>query len=322
MKQIFFIIISVLSYTALSAQTYLPTTKNSNAHNDYFLKGKPESLYHRTFELSKDSLTGEFIIGKEFDSLSDSSFRIYFTNDGDVQEFHHIYNGTSSTSLRYFYDPEKRYCVLQTYLNSPESYQRNWIENYQSSDNTQSNVYNLIQEEYYMSDFGDSLLLTNRDTILCIEKDGIFLSYFFYNTNSQCDNYPAKDSLYYAQYIDSCRNNVLPQYRTINLYNEQEQIVTQIEYTPISKQPSYMEYYYYNEQGLLISHKRLIYITFDEFGEYVYSHEPQSDIFRYEYPDNSIDEQGNWTKRYVFRQFRKEKEQPLYLECRQIDYIK
>lgn len=148
--------------------------KNSNAHNDYFLKGKPESLYHRTFELSKDSLTGEIIIGKEFDSLSDSSFRIYFTNDGDVQEFHHIYNGTSSTSLRYFYDPEKRYCVLQTYLNSPESYQRNWIENYQSSDNTQSNVYNLIQEEYYMSDFGDSLLLTNRDTILCIEKDGIF----------------------------------------------------------------------------------------------------------------------------------------------------
>ena len=242
MKQIFFIIISVLSYTALSAQTYLPTTKNSNVHNDYFLKGKPESLYHRTFELSKDSLTGEIIIGKEFDSLSDSSFRIYFTNDGDVQEFHHIYNGTSSTSLRYFYDPEKRYCVLQTYLNSPESYQRNWIEKYQSSENTQSNVYILIQEEYYMSDFGDSLLLTNRDTILCIEKDGIFLSYFFYNTNSQCDNYPAKDSLYYAQYIDSCRNNVLPQYRTINLYNEQEQIVTQIEYTPISKQPSYMEY--------------------------------------------------------------------------------
>ena len=85
MKQIFFIIISALSYTALSAQTYLPTTKNSNAHNDYFLKGKPESLYHRTFELSKDSLTGEIIIGKEFDSLSDSSFRIYFTSPSFVK---------------------------------------------------------------------------------------------------------------------------------------------------------------------------------------------------------------------------------------------
>ena len=67
--------------------------------------------------------------------------------------------------------------------------------------------------------------------------------------------------------------------------------------------------------------KRLSYVTFDESGEVIYISAPLSDIFRYEYPEDSIDQQGNWTKRYVFRQFREEKEQPLYLEYLQISYV-
>lgn len=139
-------------------------------------------------------------------------------------------------------------------------------------------------------------------------------------TATQYDSYPIKDSAYYAHYIDSCRSYVRPENRSINLYNEQEQLVKTIEYTSISEQPSYIVYFYYNEQGLPIQEKRLNYTTFDELGNTVYNPEPISDIFRYEYPDNAIDVQGNWTQRYVFRQFQTEKEQPLYLERQNISY--
>lgn len=320
MRTIFFILIEVLLYTSLSAQSYLPLIQNSDAHNDYFLKGNPQSLYHQTFEISQDSLSGAITIGKEIDSFSEFSYRIYFTTGGDVQEFHHIYDGRPSTSLRYFFDPEGRYCVLQIAENSLTSYQRTWIDQYYNSPTQQNSIYNLMQEEYAIDYSSDSLLLTKCDTISLIEKDHILLSFFSSATATQHDNYPLKDSAYYAHYIDSCRNYVRPQNRNINLYNEQEQLVKSIEYTSISEQPSSITYFYYNEQGLPILEKKLNYTTFDEFGESVYIREPDSDIFRYEYPDNSIDGQGNWTKRYVFRQFRTEKEKPLYLECQKISY--
>ena len=320
MRTIFFILIEVLLYTSLSAQSYLPLIQNSDARNDYFLKGNPQSLYHQTFEISQDPQSGAITIGKEIDSYSEFSYRIYFTNGGDVQEFHHIYDGRPSTSLRYFFDPEGRYCVLQIAENSLTSYQRNWVSQYNDSPIQQNSVYNLIQEEYTMDYSSDSLLLTRRDTISFIEKDHILLSFFSSETATQYDSYPITDSAYYARYIDSCRNYVRPENRSINLYNEQEHLVKTIEYTSISEQPSYIVYFYYNEQGLPILEKRLNYTTFDEFGNTVYNPEPISDIFRYEYPDNAIDGQGNWTQRYVFRQFQTEKEQPLYLECQKISY--
>ena len=322
MKNFFVLFILTLLYFTSNAQTYLPKIENSDAHDKYCLKGTPQSLYHRTYEIARDSLTGELIVGNELDYISELSYRINFTENGNVQDFHYIHDGRATTSLSNFFDPEGRYCTLQIEDNIPTSYQRNWIDNYKEPQYNQGYVYQLIQEEYAMSYFGDSLLLTSRDTTHCIEKDNIILSLFVPETDNQYDNYPIKDSNYYAHYIDSCRNNVIPQNRTLNLYNEKEQLSVTIEYTPISKHPSFIEYFYYDKNGMLTLNKRLSYVTFDESGEVIYISAPLSDIFRYEYPEDSIDQQGNWTKRYVFRQFRKEKEQPLYLECRQIDYIK
>lgn len=323
MKKIFVIFILILSYSTLQSQSYLPKLGNSDAHDNYFLKGKPLTLYHQTFEISQDSLTGKIIIGNELDYFSELSYRINFTDEGNVLNFHYIHEGISSTSTCNFFDPEGRLCKLQIHNNIPVSYQRNRIDNYEEvQDQNKGHIYKLIQEEYSMSYFSDSLLLTKRDTTICIEKDSIMLSLFMPDTDTQHDSYPIKDSLYYALFIDSCRNNQLPHSRTINLYNEQEQIIKIIEYTPISKLPSFIELFYYNEQGLVILDKRFNYVSFNEFGDTIYLTEPTTDIYRYEYPENSIDEQENWTQRYVFRRFRQEKEQPLYMERRKISYLK
>lgn len=322
MKKIFILFFFIQSGIALIGQNYLPRTGYADAHNNYFLEGSPQSLYHQTFELSQDSLTGKTVIGNELDNFSEFSYLINFTDRGDVQEIHYIKEGTPCTSLCHFFDPEGRYCNIQIKDNALISYERNRIDNCDQSQDGQGNIYRLIHEKYVLQDLSDSLFLTNSDTTFCIEKDSITLSVITHQAQFQYDSYPAKDSAYYAHFIDSCCNNTCSPNRTINLYNEQDQITTVIEYTPISQLPSYMEVFYYDKQGMLIQNKKFSYTTFNDSDELVRTSVPVIDTYRYEYPEKSIDEQGNWTRRYVFRQFQKEKQQPLYMECRKISYIK
>ena len=323
MKKTLLISILMLSYTCfLCGQNFLPKIEGTDAHDNYFLKGKPLELYHQTYEISQDSLTGKIIKGNILDYFSELSYRISFTEKGDVQEFHYMQEGLSCASLCNFFDPENKYCKLYITNNVPTCYQRSWINNYKEPKDNKVHTYKLIQEEYAMYYLTDSMLLTRRDTTVCIEKDKMILSLFIPSTNTRHDNYPAKDSLYYAHLIDSCLNESFHHDKTINLYDEQEQISKIIEYTANNASPSYIEYFYYDEQGMLVLNKKLYYTSFNEFGETVYTNKPQIDIFRYEYPEGSIDKQGNWTQRYVFRQFHQEKEVPLYMECRKINYKK
>ena len=320
MKTIFIISILILSVTTINGQAFLPKIESIDARDCYSLKGNPHTLYHQTFELLRDSLTGEIVIGDELDYFSDLSYRINFTDQGNVYGFHYIQNGISCTSIHNFFDKEERYCNLQIMDNVPVSYQRSWVDNYKEPHDNQVHVYKLIQEDYSIPGFCDSLLLTRCDTTFCIEKDSIILSVYMPDTDIQSISLPVKDSLYYIHIIDSCLNNRLPKNRTINLYNEQEQLVKIIKYTEISPLPTSIETFYYNKQGMLISDTTLSHLGFGEFGEVIYVDNPQVDIFLYEYPDNSIDGHGNWIKRYVFRQYQHERAEPLYMEHRRITY--
>lgn len=320
MKTIFIISILILSVTTINGQAFLPKIESIDACDCYSLKGNPHTLYHQTFELLRDSLTGEIIIGDELDYFSDLSYRVNFTDKGNVYGFHYIQNGTSRTSIHNFFDKKERYCNLQIMDNVPVSYQRSWVDNYKEPQDNQVHVYKLIQEDYSIPDFCDSLLLTRCDTAFCIEKDSIILSIYIPDTDIQSISLPVKDSLYYIHIIDSCLNNQFPQNRTINLYNEQEQIVRIIHYTSSGSHPSFIETFQYDEQGMLVMDKFLDYVSFDELGETIYLAEPKVNMFQYEYPENSIDEHGNWVRRYVFRQYQNEKPEPLYFECRRITY--
>lgn len=321
MKRLFTILITMLSFSLLFGQNYLPRLDGKSTHDDYFLNGNPITLYHRTFELLSDSLTGELIKGKELDTFSEFSYYINFTSYGDIKDLHYMNDGISCTSTNYYFDPEGKYCSIQIKNNIITGYESINTINYEEPKDNNAHVYKLVRESFIPYAFKDSLLLTNRDTIYCIEKDSIILSFYLPETDVIYSNYLVKDSAYYTHITDSCLNYNTPQNRTIKLYNELEQIIETIEYTSGNNNPSYRETFNYNEHGMLTLYTRYYYTTFNDFGEIIYRNKPIVDIFRYKYSENNIDKYGNWTQRQVFRSYSQEKEVPLYMECRKIEYL-
>lgn len=320
MRTIFIILILSLSFIRVNSQTFLNRLETSDARTFYALKGNPLTLYHQTFEISQDSLTGEIIVGNEIDYFSDLSYLVNFTEQGNLYNWHYIVGGISSSSNHYFYDLEERYCNLQIMENTPISCQKNSVYNFEEPIDCRAHKYKLIQEYYSIPDYGSSIQLTTCDTLIFIEKDSILVSIYSPDADFRTDSYPIKDSLYYALLIDSCFNNQSPQSKTINLYNDLDQIVKIIEYSSDCQLPVYVETFEYDEQGMLVTNKRSNYWGFNELGEGIYLTEPNVDLYQYEYPEYSIDEYGNWRERYVFRKYQKRKLEPLYLESRNIIY--
>ena len=288
----------------------------NDALNKYNLTGAPAMLFHRTFEVTVDSLTGEPIIGKEVDSTPSESFRVNFNQAGQERSWHYISKGRSCSCQQYSVTSTGNPICYQIYENMLESFivEEPYLPERKKDDlqisSYLSNLYSTIGSI--------SISLLQSDTIYVITRNGILLT----KCCCTCSGTVVYEYSYaegedgrglWEKYLpEAVRPNVL-----FHRKYQDGKLIVELGYDDCnSRIPEKEKYFEYNKDGLLVFERESCLSDESNYEEHDFIYLNADTIFpssdssftqlqdnaircKYVY-DSPVDNHGNWRSRFVY----------------------
>lgn len=314
---------------------FMTVFAQNEAINNYGLKGNPSFFRLRSYELSRDSLTGELVVGEEADSFSNESYNARFTPDGKEKVWHFVNRGRSCTSIQRCVDKDGKKYTLQIHNNELEKYTVDRLYKPVEQREGGFEIFYWLRDTYKLpfDNASDTVHLASTDTIVDVMHNGILQAEYQSEWNIVYENqYTAEGQMAidFSQWLTAFR----PKERIVRVYR-QNKLIAERQYEA-NGELGYQKIFHYDDLGRLVLDRQEYKRTPVEEDVYEYmdtvamdssrlSENSAADAFwqhRYEY-DSQPDEFGNWTSRNVFYLTDKmREEEPAWREERKIRYYK